>query len=612
MALIPSTDPRLRAEQEEEAKYREYLEEVKYQEYLAKQNAPGTQVQLIPSQSPTGKEEEAAWQQYNLERDTSRELREDTNAFLVGAGREFTQLGRGTGQMFDIFRSALADSPKQRALVQKSKDERQQLQEMEKPIYETLRGEAPVKTFLGEMAPYALAPLGPTAGARRKLAAQQAAEAEAAVLGYEIPKLGQMEALTTKALASPAATGAAEGAVVGTIHPEMDPVTGALGGYAGGKLGQYAGRMFSSPYKHPSHNARQILGWADQHGFFTPPGLATGRGTLQQIDSAIASQRKTAAEYEDVLKESSSKLNKLITDKVTSVGPDGRIQKHGVYEISEDWINEHTTRIGKEMEDLVGSTRFEPRQTAMNAEKHLQEALDHTKSGVLPIVKKKIARLKEIIELGGTVDGAEYQAISRSIKDGVDDLYSEGSGKAARSLRKILDDMEVDIEASGLSDPNTLNRWKKARKDYAIVSAIQDAFTKNRHSTLPAWQGFIDYTALGKRLGKMDPDFDMVRRYSDAMNKQVKASLSTSGEFSKTFNPFSTDVRAGPALRLAGKTLDKIPFIGDESHRLATRVYLSGWPYKRGMLGIKSPIMQQGIESLLTRMGIGVGEKDDD
>jgi hypothetical protein len=609
MALIPSTNPRAQqiAEEQEYQEYLEYLEYLNSMEPGATmQAAPETGTDLIPSRrdQPLTPEQ--------IQRQSLTDLAQDpqNNPLLIGAGREFTQMGRGVGNMFDIFRKAIATDPEQQQRVQQSMQQREQRQEAERPVYEALREEAPFKTFLGEMSPWALSPLGPTAGARRKLGQHQAAEAQARLLGYEAPKMGRMEAAKTHALASPVVTGAVEGGVVGAIHPEMDTTTGAGFGAAGGWGGKVLGRMASSPYKHPSHSSREILSWADQNKLFTPPGLATGRGTLQGIDAAISTQRQTQQIYEDRLKDSAHRLNKLITDKLTSVGPDGKIRKHGVTEITPDWISHHTDRVGDEMDDLVKNTRFEPRQSAMNAEVHLQDALDYTTEGVLPIVKKKVARLKEIQELGGTVDGKEYQSIARAIRKGMKHAYDGGNADTGAALKRILDDMEVDIEASGLSDPKALERWRKARKDYAIVSAIEDSYARNRHKSLPASQGFIDYQKLGERLGKMDPDFDMVGRYANAMNHQVKASLSTSAEFGKTFNPFSTDVRAGPAMRLTGKTLNKLPFVGDEMNNMATRAYLTGWPYKRGVLGFDSPLARQGIESLLTRLGIGSGEKE--
>jgi hypothetical protein len=488
--------------------------------------------------------------------------------------------------------------------------QREQRQEAERPVYEALREEAPGQTFLGEMSPWVLSPLGPTAGARRKLAAHQAAGAEARLLGYEAPQMGRLEAAKTHALASPVVTGAVEGGVVGAIHPEMDATTGAGFGAAGGWGGKLLGRAFSSPYKNPSHTSRRILEWADQHDLFTPPGLATGRTTLQQLDAATATHPKTADLYQRKLRESAYNMNRMITDKLTSVGPGGKIQRHGVREITPDWIDHHMDRVGEEMDTLVSATRADVAKSASQASDHLAMAQKNTNDKILPITREAIDELEDLYLSQKVLDGKTYQRITRDIKKGINKLSRSGDVDAAAELRKIIDDIHDDIELSGLADPGVIPRWKKARKDYALLSGIEEARAKNRHNSLKSGEGFIDYKYLGNKFKNMDPDFDMLSQYADIMGRQSKSSLSTSSEFAKTFNPFSTDVRAGPALRLGGKTLNKIPFVGDELNNLATSVYLSGYPYKRGVLGFDSPLARQGIESLLTRLGIGSGEKE--
>jgi len=490
-----------------------------------------------------------------------KQLAEETGfgeTMLISAGRELSQLGVGAADLADMSLGYFGSDDAKKRRATRSLEQKE-----EAGLFKPLEEESPWATGLGTVLPYlATLPTGiASTGARAS---------------HIVPKLGQEFG---KRLASETAIGAG----IGGLHYGDTALGGAAGALGGGLLGKYMGDVLGGAQRKLVGDEPEIVDWALKNDLFVPPGMATGRRGLQQIDQAMKTHRTTTDKFGDMLKESNVAQNKLISKELGG-GEAGTF--------TDSYMDDQRKRITGKMNVLAKNTTGEVNEdAALKATDILEEYKGASLEGTVPLILRNAENKLYDLAGGKNLDGSTYQNITRKLRAQASQQY--GSPTGDRLLAKSLNDIAGIFDDSitpGLSGANK-DAWKTARKEFALHSAIEEA---KDHA------GNVNASVLGRKFKSSDT-INKLAKVDQLRKSQSGASLGTSAALGRMINVTQPAEQLG-ALSLLGSQAagGVLPLLSD----ITTGLYLKGYPHRTGLLpGMSGERARRALERMSARAG---------
>lgn len=475
---------------------------------------------------------------------------------LIGSGRELDKMGSGIADLWDRGMSSFG-SQESIDEANQSRADRKKEQKQKDDAYKYLSSESPVATTIGEIAPYlATLPAG-LVGTGARTATHLA------------PKLG-LEA--AKRLAAETAIGAGQGAA----HYDDTALSGAAWGAGGHIAGKWLGNLMGGGKNMLRGDDQKVIDFAKEHNLFVPPGMASGSKPLQQVDSAMRINPRTADKIDNRMDLSNRSQNNLIAKEIGGDKADY---------LTDSYMDTQRSRIGKDLDKAVENTSGEVTENmAYNASDIIQKFNNTSLTGKTPhILRRAEADLYKLADEGG-LTGSKYQDTVRSLRQQATNQLTSPSGD--RLLGKTLNDI-INIYDDAIGGSS--KQFAKSRRQWALLNEVD----KVRDTT-----GNVDIPMLARKFKSSDT-INSLSDVAKLRNKQQSSSLSTSGLVAKAIGnaAYSPAESLGALTLLSGKPFGGMMGIQDT----LTDIYLSGYPHVSGIAPILGKNTSTGIERLLSR-----------
>jgi hypothetical protein len=513
-----------------------------------------------------------------------RDLAKDTSPALSGviaAGRWADKIGSGTMDLVDRgLAKYSSDENKQQyidSIAARKKD-----QAGKDAAYAPLASEHGIATTLGEIAPsLATLPLGIASQTARILPAALSASRAAPAIK------------TALELGKEGAIGAAEGAA------HYDDT--ALGGAATGFLGSAAVRGLTKPFRGSSQDAltkteKGTVDWAEKQGLMVPPGMYTGNVTQQNIDNFMSTNMGSSEVYKDILRESKKKETNLISREL---GQETDEFSPEYLSDARDIITNRLDNMVEKSDMKVGSGLLKSIDSINNKFKMLNPEGKRS-----PLIDNYSEKLQGYFESGKSMSGKQFQLMTKQLNQATTNAYRSGNMALATSLGdisgKLYDSVGVAVGEG----------WKDARKKYALLSSIEKTLPQSSERLVGGSAGFVDAAKLAKKF-KGNDTIDKLADYSTMKKQQAKASLSGMSALNKALNPMDYGL-IKTASMLSGSKASAF----DPVSKALSKLYLSGYPTKKGVLGndtagmIGNKLGLLGVRGLSTSTESGETEEE--
>lgn len=389
------------------------------------------QAEQQPARQPFDRDAELArLRQQNVEEMSTGER------FLVGAGKAFSDIGTGAGQMLERAKAAMfpALQPAAAARLAASQAAETERRQIDAPLMATTSGT-----------------LGNIAG--NIAAAIPAAMAAPATL----PSL--------------AAQGAAFGALQPTATGESAAQNAAIGGLLGaavpwglGKVGQGVRRVFSPAgvaVDMPAQNAARetAADLLQQYGITPSIAQRTGSRPLQTLESVLAEMPSTSASILQERAAQQTGLNRAIT---------------GLLGEASDTVDDAV--MAKAFDRMGAGYKAVAQNTTLNLGDDFvtkMAAVDEGYARYLPSTVRDAyrARLDDLVELAGKpLSGERYQAIRSELGKAAAGTNDAGYKSALKGMQSALDD-----EFARAASPTDLAAKLKLDEQYRAAKILNDA-----------------------------------------------------------------------------------------------------------------------------------------
>lgn len=494
-------------------------------------------------------------------------------AALIGTGRFLDKMGAGSADLLDrasinVSRGKYVDQ----ALERRRK--RREDQAKKDVLYSRLEETHPLATTLGEMAvPMASLPGGLITQGLSKTAPKAWGAAQATKVG---DLLGMAKAAKNVPVpmgwGKAIGTEAALGGTAGASHYDASALEGALWGAAGGAGGKYISNLLGGTGVNLKGNAPRIVETAKKHGLFVTPGMATGKRSIQQMDQAVSTHKSSKDIFDDMLRESKVKENRLISKELGGEPTDY---------FDREFMDASKKRITDRMSDLANKSNGTFSEEMVEGARGIAERYRRTNRNqeIPKILESHIKDMEEMASSGRTIDGATYQRITQDLNEAASDQYgASGDVALARALKGIS---ELYGDAIDAGNPAQSAAWKEARRQFALHSAIDKSLGQTVKKGFSGVEGFVDARKLAKNFKTSDivNELAEIDRYRESM---PGASLGTSGLLGKMLKGTVRDPSemAGAGALLTGRLLNPIGTVDE----LFTTAYLKGYPHVSGVL----------------------------
>ena len=456
-------------------------------------------------------------------------------SMLVGAGREFSKLGVGTADLVDTGLSYFGNKE-----AGKRRAKRKIEQAEEDRLYKSISDENPIATGVGQALPYlASVPLGGSVGAG------------------------------AKGLATAVGREAAIGGALGAAQYDTSALEGAAWG-AGGALGaKTVGKLLGGAPNELTGDAVKTVRWMRDKKLFTPPGMATGNRTLQQVDNSLATHEKTSDLFLERLNASRQKENLLVTAELGN--------KTDL--ITDKYLTDNLTEVTRKMNQLARGTETKlTDKTSLGMYKVLDDAKNISSEGKkhhgLHNIEKQIDRV--IDDKGGVLTGKEYQSINSKLGRIANKNYGYGSGKDPEVYQSAMK-LKTILNAAIGKDKS---EWKDVNRKFALLKAMQKTKMQSTTQGSSGIEGYLDMLTLSKNF-RSSPIINKladVERLRKAQYK--KGAFSASRILAGMLNPAEINRSIGTGALLTGRLLRKMGLMDT----VATDMYLSGIPHVTGYI----------------------------
>lgn len=515
---------------------------------------------------------------------------------LVSTGREFSKFGAGIADLYDIARFKLGGEETKASAIE-SMQARQKEQADLDELYKPLADDSPTASIVGAALPYlATLPVGIVSGAVGKAVPSIAARGATQAASHIAKKEGARQ--TAKTLAKLVGKEAAIGAVTGAAHYDDTALSGAAWGAGGAVAGKYLGDLLGGTAENLKGEAKKIVKFAKKNGLYVPPGMATGNPKLQMMDNALATHPNTASEIQKRLDLSKQKENRLISKELGGEPADY---------FTTDYLADQRSRIKSELDRLAKGT------TGKLSDEHaykVTQIIDDFKDTDPGQASRKILdnfenRIYNLADSGKELTGDQFQTFTSQLNKAATKQYSSMAGD--KDLGKALSEISNvfnDAIETGLGSSKSA-AWKKARKQYALLNAIEDAKDHTGVKGMPGVIGYIDTTKLAKKFKGSDI-INKLAEVEKLRKADFKSSLSTSSLLGRILS--DSVVHPNEALGAASLLGSRIPQGVVGLDKLFTNIYLAGYPHASGIVpGAK--YVKGGIEDFVARMAMQ-GEDD--
>ncbi len=356
-------------------------------------------------------------------------------AALIGAGKTFTDIGRGAQ---GIYYGLTGDEERVAELkAEEAEAER---------LYDPLRREQRGATFVGEMLPYlATAPLGGTAGATAA-AARGGAGAGRALGMYA----GEQAAL-----------GALQG---GLGAPVGEAGTGALiGGALGGAL-PFAGRGAAN-LADRGRGAIARAGEMTAAGVPLTPGQRLGSNLLTRLEEVYSRVPGLGSAFESVGRGQQRAVNRMAAESIGETAE----------EISGDVLARAGERIGRQFDEIIAEKPlYQFGRGFLKTARRLNRTIVDDELDA-PVARKLTQRLVNRAKAGGGFPAKEYQKINTRIGKKLKSLTIDPDEREALvTLKEALDDMvEAQMPRSRLEAlQQARGQWRNLRDLEKVTDTV--------------------------------------------------------------------------------------------------------------------------------------------
>ena len=508
-------------------------------------------------------------EQVNAELQKSAQETPWYEAALVGAGKEFVNLGRGIRQLF-------------------SGDEKdaeiQALAEEEARLLAPLEEERPISTTIGGMAPYlALGGLG--AGTR---AVQAGMKAHPVLTG--------------------AALGGAEGAAIGGLHPLQTAAEGAAGGALGGGLGGGLGSLLSRrPPGQLTAGEKQAVEWGEEMGMKFMPGARTGVPELQRLDASLANNPNTAGPVEALSRRNADVLTQQ------ALKPTGISAQN----VTTDMLEDHMLDLSKEYGEMIAKTSGKLDIPLWDAAEGAIDEVIRLEGKSSPVLDRFFRRIKTSAGPKFKISGDDMQSIYSDLSQVIRNRAKSTNPKAIAEREQLIQLRNaIDNNIERYMGGDVLADWKNLRRKYAATKLIlendvlKDVSAQGGLKQLGA--GHINPTKLATALKKQNrQQYNMASGPFEDMVKAARVGRyieSQPGPGLKV--PHALTAAVGTGL---SKKLPQLLFTGGtrlggvDDFMLA--LYRMGWPHVTGLTGLPSR-----TKDVLSQVGkaYGIQEYEDE
>lgn len=525
-------------------------------------------------------------------------------AALIGTGRYMNKGTVGTADIYDSIRETVSRrGPIQDRFTQKRLDRREREAQKDKLYNEGISKDFPISTTIGEILP-SVAPLG--LGAVQKTGkvlgglsktyskwdkakdtkklndiARNKTISRAKGIPYKkedyFSKGEKAEDWITKkwekvpeVLKLPILEGTA-GAVQGVTQYDDSALSGLLYGAGGGFVGKYIADLAGGAPVKLSPEVQRIVDNADRMGIYVPQGVRTGRASVSQLDNAVKANTNTQDTYFDITRNSKIKENNILADELGGDSTDY---------LTEEFLDATRERITNRMEFLAKDATGEFGDSATSKLDDIMEEFDSVNQELKlpPKLELHFNKIKDAIENGTPINGKDFQKATQALNKLSSKQYSGGDPDLGRAY-KDLSEMYVDAIDSGAGGVGS--EFKKSRRQYALLGAINDAKSRTVTKGMSGTDGFVDMNKVAKKFNSSDR-INQIAELERQISSRPAASLGASQLVAKSLGnaAYKPNEAIGAANLLLGKMTKSIGGLDD----FFTRMYMGGYGTTKGLI----------------------------
>jgi hypothetical protein len=560
--------------------------------------------------------------------------------FELGAGQVASKIGAGTANLWDQIKYSIGDENTQNEAYKSIMDRKKEQAGYDKAM-QAFNDNPGLGGHVGGMLPYMLTGMAtkPLANVLGKTVSQLAEGPLAAVekskglftrsidrmAKSDIPvvdKLGQglqrevtipwaerklhnarqnvpFKSLTTDSagnLLGPAVTGAIEGG----LHYDESMGSGALSSVLGNKFGRMVSPYLLKAENHwlKTPNEARLRKWAYDEGYNAEPGFDVGNESAMRFEAGA----RNSSHYSQAMRDFDAANRKTMNESAfETLG----IKRGSVAQLGPTELTNVEQGLKDTYNKLVSGTTgsFDHADRAAMRSHLTSLAKNDTDVGqaVYRDASKYVTRLDKFMgvkrnALGqmqpSTINGADFQDLRSTLKSDISDSWFNGNSSRAKALQPILDTLDSSVEkgirrAGGDASAN-IAKWKDTNQKWATYEEL------TKYGLDPF--GNFDAIKYGNHVASADSKRFLKESAPDAINTLYRwakhEALKQKGPGQSPLGGMgvhSSSLEAPPTLM--NKLL--MPFNAQITGYTdpLMRLYLSGYPAKKGLLGL----MNEGV-----------------